>query len=442
MRHAAGVTLWALLLIGPALGLAATMLLRGAPAYGPASLTLLAIVVTWSAYALYMLRRAVVAPLRTTSALLQGLREGNFSVRARADIADDDVGVLLHEFNALAAWLQTQRLTEVEASALLTTVMSELESAVLAFDDRHVLRLANPAAARLFARPVESVLGMTAEELGCEPLLQSSEPGLVSLDTPGASGRWDVRHSSFRQDGLAHHLLVLNEVSRALREEERLAWRRLIRVLSHELNNSLTPITSIANSLARFVERADMDDGSRADVRRGLGVIESRAESLNRFLRGYATLAKLPPPTIQDVAIGPVVERVAALQPSPLLEVVPGPDVVVRADPDQLEQLLINLVRNALDASHESGGLAQVQWHVENTGDVEVRILDRGRGVTAGADVFVPFFTTKPGGTGIGLALCRQIADAHGWHVSLENRANGPGCVARLRLPATRLAST
>ena len=177
MRHAAGVTLWALLLIGPALGLAATMLLRGAPGYGPASLTLLAIVVTWSAYALYMLRRAVVAPLRTTSALLQGLREGNFSVRARADIADDDVGVLLNEFNALAAWLQTQRLTEVEASALLTTVMSELESAVLAFDDRHVLRLANPAAARLFARPVESVLGMTAEELGCEPLLQSTRAG-------------------------------------------------------------------------------------------------------------------------------------------------------------------------------------------------------------------------------------------------------------------------
>src|SRR6187200_888340 len=240
MRHAAGVTLWALLLIGPALGLAATILLRGAPASRPTSIALLVLAVTWSAYALYMLRRAVVSPLRTTSALLQGLREGNFSVRARADHGDDDLGVLLNEFNALAAWLQTQRLTEVEASALLTTVMSELESAVLAFDDRHVLRLANPAAARLFARPVASVLGMTAEDLGCEALLHSRQAGLVSLEMPGASGRWDVRHSSFRQDGLAHHLLVLNEVSRALREEERVAWRRLIRVLSHELNNSLT----------------------------------------------------------------------------------------------------------------------------------------------------------------------------------------------------------
>ena len=441
MRHAAGVTLWALLLIGPALGLAATTVLRGATPGSPGFIALLVMVAIWSAYALYMLRRAVVAPLRTTSALLQGLREGNFSVRARTDHVDDDLGILLNEFNALAAWLQTQRLTEVEASALLTTVMSELESAVLAFDDRHVLRLANPAAARLFASPIDSVLGMTAEELGCEPLLQSREPGLVSLEMPGGSGRWDVRHSSFRQDGLAHHLLVLNEVSRALREEERVAWRRLIRVLSHELNNSLTPITSIANSLARFVERAQMDDTSRDDVRRGLGVIETRAEALNRFLRGYATLAKLPPPTLQDVSIAPVVERVAALQPSPLLKVVPGPDVVIRADPDQLEQLLINLVRNALDASQEAGGLAQVQWRVEHTGEVEVRILDQGRGVTSGADVFVPFFTTKPGGTGIGLALCRQIADAHGWHVSLENRPDGPGCMARLRLPVADRAS-
>ena len=108
------------------------------------------------------------------------------------------------------------------------------------------------------------MLGLTARDLGCESLLQSRAPGLVTLDMPGASGRWDVRHSSFRQDGLAHHLLVLNDVSRALREEERAAWRRLIRVLSHELNNSLTPITSIANSLDRFVERAEMDEASRS----------------------------------------------------------------------------------------------------------------------------------------------------------------------------------
>ena len=439
MRHTAGVTRWALLLVGPSFGMAAWTLLRGVPSPPRASLFLPVVLSLWSLYALFMLRRAVLAPLRTTSALLQGLREGNFSVRARGDHGDDDLGSLLAEFNALAAWLQTQRLTEVEASALLTTVMSELESAVLAFDDRHVLRLANPAAARLFARPVAKVLGLTARDLGCESLLQSRAPGLVTLDMPGASGRWDVRHSSFRQDGLAHHLLVLNDVSRALREEERAAWRRLIRVLSHELNNSLTPITSIANSLDRFVERAEMDEASRSDVRRGLGVIESRAEALNRFLRGYATLAKLPPPKVQDVPIGPIVERVAALQPSPLLQVVPGPDLVVRADPDQLEQLLINLVRNALDAAHEAGGLAQVEWAIERTGDVEIRIVDEGPGVTAGADVFVPFFTTKPGGTGIGLALCRQIADAHGWHVALENRSDGvAGCVARLRLPATR----
>jgi signal transduction histidine kinase len=245
-----------------------------------------------------------------------------------------------------------------------------------------------------------------------------------------------VRHSSFRQDGLAHHLVVLNDVSRTLREEERAAWRRLIRVLSHELNNSLTPITSIANSLGQFVDRGPLDDGVRADVRKGLGVIEMRAEGLNRFLRGYAALAKLPPPRMGDVDVGALVARVVALESAPTIVVAGGPACVVRADADQVEQLFINLLRNALDAARETGGGVQVAWHVTPDGQaVEVHVIDEGPGVAAGADVFVPFFTTKPGGTGIGLALCRQIADAHGGQVALENRRDRTGCVARVRLP-------
>ncbi|WP_291981105.1 ATP-binding protein [Luteitalea sp.] len=436
MAHRIRLAVWLVLVAGPALGMAAAGALGMLRPGWLASVGLLALTI-WTAYAAYRVHAAVAAPLRTTAALLQGLREGNFSVRARGDGQHDDVGVLLAEFNALATWLQARRLTDIEASALLATVMSELESAVLAFDGRQVLRLANPAAARLFTRPVEDLLGRSAAELGCERLLEPQAAGLMSLEFPGAVGRWEVRHSSFRQDGLAHHLVVLHDVSRALREEERLAWRRLIRVLSHELNNSLTPITSIANSLGRFVARAEMDEASRDDVQRGLGVIESRAQALNRFLKGYATLAKLPPPAVQDVSLSPLVTQVAALQRSPSLRLAGGPDVTVRADPDQLEQLLINLVRNGLDAVQETGGAVQVEWETGAAGELEVRVVDEGPGVAAGADVFVPFFTTKPGGTGIGLALCRQIADAHGWQVTLENRTDVAGCVARLRVPLT-----
>lgn len=440
MSHGTRITVWTALLVAPALGLAVLAwlgVLREAESSG----VLLAMVVAWTAYAISRLRVVTTTPLRTTAALLQGLREGNFSVRARGETSHDDVGMLLGEFNALATWLQARRLTDIEASALLATVMSELESAVLAFDGHRVLRLANPAAARLFARPVDALLGLSASDLGCEALLDSRTPGLVSLDFPGGAGRWEVRRSSFRQDGLAHQLVVLHDVSHALREEERLAWRRLIRVLSHELNNSLTPITSIANSLGRFIARADIDEGSRDDVQRGLGVIEARAEALNRFLAGYATLAKLPPPVMRPVPLSPLIARVAALQPSASLRVAGGPDLSVQADPDQLEQLLINLIRNGLDAAQQTGGAVQVEWATQPVGDLELRVVDEGPGVVAGADVFVPFFTTKPGGTGIGLALCRQIADAHGWQVTLENRAGAAGCIARLRVPAASRAA-
>ncbi len=438
MRHDVRLVAWAIWLVLPVAIVAAYGTVH-LPWPTSARIAVILAIVAWCLFAAGRLRGALLRPLRTTANLIQGLREGNFSARAKhedEDTATDGLGQVLLEVNLLAEWLQRQRLTEVEASALLTTVMAELDAAVLAFDARQSLALANPAAAQLFGLPVSDLLGQSAVDLGCESLLDPLPTRLVSLDFPNASGRWEVRHSSFRQDGLPHDLVVLNDVSKTLREEERAAWRRLIRVLSHELNNSLTPITSIANSLGRFVDRGPLDESVRTDVRKGLGVIEMRAEGLNRFLRGYAALARLPAPTFGDVDVPPLVARVVALEASERVVVRGGPPCVVRADADQIEQLLINLVRNAVDAVAETGGGVQLWWE-RAAGDefVEVRVVDEGPGIVASADVFVPFFTTKPGGTGIGLALCRQIADAHGGHVALENRRDAPGCVARVRLP-------
>lgn len=431
MRHETRAALFTLGAGLPAVALALVLVWQ---AEWPAALRLLAAggIAAALLFGVVQVHLLVQAPLNTTASLLQGLREGNYSVRARPADARDTLGQVWAELNQLADVLQHRRLTEVETSALMASVMAELDVAVLAFDGNERLRLVNPAAARLFGQAIPALLGRTATELQCADLLGLQAPRILTLTFPRASGRWEVRRSSFRQEGLSHHLIVLSDVSIALREEERQAWRRLIRVISHELNNSLTPIKSIANSLAQLLARSGTVPGD--DLARGLAVIGKRADSLNRFLHGYAVLAKLPSPRFARVDLAALVTRVVQLDGQARLAVDPGPQVAIEADADQMEQLLINLARNGLDAVQGTDGRVWITWTVDAAANtVEVRVEDEGSGIPDGADVFVPFFTTKPGGSGIGLALCRQIADAHHGTVTLANRREG-GCVATVRL--------
>ncbi len=382
----------------------------------------------------------VVFPLQTLSNLLGGLREGDFSTRARGAVKDDALGEVLIEANALAETLREQRLGALEATALLRTVMAELDSAVFAFDEHQCLRLANRAAENLLRRPMEQLLGRTAVALGLAECLGGEAARTLSLAFPGTVGRFGLRRSAFRQDGRMHQLLVLSDLSRALREEETLAWQRLVRVLGHELNNSLAPIKSIAGSLEAIVAREPLAEDWREDTRRGLGVISGRAESLTRFMEAYARLTRLPPPRLRPVAIGPLLQRAAALETRCPVVVLDGPAVSLPADADQLEQLVINLVRNAADAQLDSPGGPELPTPIElawsNTPtEVEITVTDAGPGVANSANLFVPFFTTRPKGSGIGLTLCRQIAESHGGTLTLENRTDRTGAVARLRLP-------
>ena len=394
-----------------------------------------------------MLVHRVVFPLQTLANLLGGLREGDFSTRARGAVRDDALGEVLIEANALADTLRGQRLGALEATALLRTVMTELDSAVFAFDDQQRLRLANRAAENLLRRPVEQLLGRTAVELGLADCLGGEAARTLPLTVPGAVGRFGLRRSSFRQDGRLHQLLVLADLSRALREEERLAWQRLVRVLGHELNNSLAPIKSLAGSLETLAAREPLPEDWREDMRRGLGVISSRAGSLTRFMEAYARLARLPAPRFQPVDLASLVHRVASLDARVPISLVPGPAMVLSADPDQLEQLLINLLRNASDAVLEARSAIsrpdplgprtpsiEFSWR-QGASDIEIAIRDDGPGLANPGNLFVPFFTTKPDGSGIGLTLCRQIAESHGGTLTLENRTDRPGCCARLRLP-------
>jgi two-component system nitrogen regulation sensor histidine kinase NtrY len=396
------------------------------------TLTVMMIVV-WLSFA-FSAQNRVIFPLRTLSNLLAALREGDFSIRARGANREDVLGEVLREVNALGETLRQQRLGALEATMLLRKVMEEIDVVVFAFDGTGCLRLVNRAGERLLNQPEERLLGRTADELGVAECLEGETPRIAKIAFPGKSGRWEIHQGSFREGGLPHRLLVITDLSRALREEERQAWQRLIRVLGHELNNSLAPIKSVAENLGSMLGRKERAPDWQEDMRSGLNVIAARTDGLARFMNAYARLAKLPPPVFQSMAVSTWVQRVVGLEPRIRVQLQPGPEMEIQADPDQLEQLLINLLHNAVDASLETGGAVRVGWGRAD-GYVEVWVQDEGPGIPNAANLFVPFFTTKPGGSGIGLVLSRQIAEAHGGTLTLENSTAHRGCEARLRLP-------
>jgi two-component system nitrogen regulation sensor histidine kinase NtrY len=392
------------------------------------------LVVLW-ALAASSLRHRIVFPLQTMANLLEALRESDFSFRARGAVRDDPLGETLFEINALADTLRDERLGSLEATALLRTVMSEIDVAVFAFDDQHKLRLVNRAGERLLGRPVEQLMWRTADDISLAACLDGSAPRVLNIAFPGGSGQWQVRRGTFRQGGLPHTLVVLSDVNVPLRQQEREAWHRLIRVLGHELNNSLAPIKSIAGSLESIASQDPMPEDWRDDMRRGLGIIAGRTDALSRFTSAYTALARLPRPNMREVDLSALVERVARLEMRKTIEVLPGEAVAVQADPDQLEQLLINLMRNAVDAALETGGAVRVGWH-QNSHRVSVYIEDEGPGLANPSNLFVPFFTTKPQGSGIGLVLGRQIAEAHGGTLTLEPGSGAKGARATVTLPS------
>jgi two-component system nitrogen regulation sensor histidine kinase NtrY len=407
------------------------------------TLTLL-VLLCWWLFAV-VLRERVVRPLQTLANLIAALREGDYSIRARGGRLDDALGQAMHEVNALRDPLRDQRLGALEATALLRRIMEEIDVAIFAFDEQNALRLVNRAGERLVGQSAERLTGRQASDLGLQAFLDGEPRRVVDSFLPGGdrtrpSGRVEIRRSTFRQGGLPHQLVVVTDLSRALRDEERQAWQRLVRVLGHEINNSLAPIRSIVGSIQQLLRRAPRPDDWLQDVERGLSVIGARSESLGRFMTSYTRLARLPRPRIATVDVSEWVHRVVELEERSRVEVREGPHLSIQADADQLEQLLINLVRNAVDATTETGGGVRVEWQ-RSEDALELRVIDEGYGIAHSANLFVPFYTTKADGTGIGLVLSRQIAEAHGGTLTLHNRTDARGAEARLLVPIGASAS-
>jgi nitrogen fixation/metabolism regulation signal transduction histidine kinase len=385
-------------------------------------------------------RTRAIRPLRSLANLLLALREGDYSLRGQDADPKDAVGEVMVEANALSHTLREERLGALEAGKLFNKLMADVDIAVFAFDVERQLRLANRAGEALLGASAGELLGRSAEELGLTPIFAGDawgrrRPGggcVISHSFPGGAGRWEVRRSSFREGGKPHELLVISELSRALREEERQTWQRLVRVLGHELNSSLAPIKSMAGTLRNLIAREPLADDWREDAESGLDIIHDRAESLGRFIAAYARLARLPPPSRRVVEFASLVRRAASLQ-GKRADVEGGPDVQLHVDGDQIEQVLINVIKNAVEATGGGGGV-RVRWRAAN-GTLEVEVEDDGPGLAQTENLWVPFFTTKRGGTGIGLVLSREIIENHGGTITLENRARKTGCVARISLP-------
>lgn len=414
----------------PALAAVGVLLLTGMPdaamAWGIsiAVVVMTALIVRWQ-------HRRVVYPLYTLAGLLEALREGDYSMRG---VQAGVLGDAIYDINALADRLQLERLQFEDSSRLLSKTLAALESAVFVFDHDQRLRLLNPAAQRLLDRDRQCAMGRSPRELALDELLALPGGRVVNHEFPGRRGRFDVRHAPLRNQGRSGQLLVITDVGRALREEERLAWQRLLRVLGHEVNNSLASIHSLADTLATVIGREPLAEDWREDSRSGLQVISKRAEALARFLSGYSRLAALPPPQRRRFDLGELIRATAKLEQRMLVDVDNGLPLLVEADSDQIEQALINLLRNAVEASLPGAGKVTMRWRAEGNRAV-IEVDDEGPGLPVSDNLFVPFFTTKPGGSGIGLALVRQIVEAHDGGISLVHRQDVAGATATLWLP-------
>lgn len=403
---------------------------------GSAKVMIAVVVVAWIAIVAGAARGDLLRHVRTLSNLVESIRSNDYSVKGARAREPGELAELYSQVNALQDDLKDSRQDEQELLNILEKVVSQINVAIVVCDSGDRIRLVNRLAVVLLKSPAEKLMGVDFASTVLAQLPLAPEPRVVDFRFPGAEGRWQVSQHYYRHHGRASRILFIADLKQVLSDEEIAAWQRLIRVISHEINNSLTPITSLCQTLANILAKPDSANYAE-DVRKSLRMIAERADGLREFIAIYARLARLPEPQKVLFPVASVAARLRGIFAEKALELAPFPDVSLFGDPVHLEQALINLIKNGLEANPGDAPAVQLSCHVAD-GLCEFQVVDRGPGISNPDNLFVPFYTTKKEGAGIGLVLCRQIAAKHHGHVSLANRSDGPGAVAKLLLPLPR----
>lgn len=425
--------LWVLSSVIPVLALLAWTFVYS-DLHRPAQITIGALVLAWILIVAGAVRGELLRHVRTLSNLVEAIRTQDYSMKGARARESGEMAELYQQVNALTESLKTSRQSEQELLSVLEKVVSQINVAIIVCDARNKIRLVNQLAVALLKTPAEKLVGTDFAATVLAELPASDQPKLVDFRFPGAEGRWQVSQQSYRHQGIASRIVFVADLKQVLSEEEIAAWQRLIRVISHEVNNSLTPITSLCQTLTNILDKPDSETKA-GDVREGLSVIAERAAGLKEFISVYARLARLPEPHKILFPVGELISKVRGIFAGKALAISPFSDIQLFGDPVHLEQALINLIKNALEANPAAAPAAELSLQ---TGDgfCEFHVIDNGPGISNPENLFVPFYTTKSEGAGIGLVLCRQIAAKHHGHVSLANRSDGaPGAVAKLVLP-------
>ncbi len=390
---------------------------------------------------------------RSLSNLLDAMNQGDYSLRARASHGDKALNELVDAINTLSTRLNKQRIESIESQLLLNTVITHIDVAIIALNSKNELVLTNPAAKKLLK--LSNKIDTDLKLAGFDQLVQiedlvSGDSKVMPLNFTGQQGKFNVHMETYREGGEQQKLLFITDVSTMLRSEERKAWQSLVRVISHEINNSLSPISSISQSLQRLLNRQDDIESHKEYITEGLTIVSQRTKSLSNFVNSYKQIASLPEPDKKLTSIATLVNKVVSLYQGKPVKTDTSLDVELIIDNVQFEQVLINLIKNSIEALNlnssnnsdldldldldlEPKASVTIAWQLKN-GVFILTVTDDGTGVSNPDNLFVPFFTTKNQGSGIGLVLCRQIIEAHGGTLSLTNRAEGTGCVAMIEL--------
>ena len=398
---------------------------------------LLLVVVSYAAFAIW---QQVIFQLRTSTNLVEAMTSGDYGLRANNKGVDGALSDFNQLLNKLAQRLAEQSLITREKQILLTKITDQIDVAVVAVDQERNLTLMNPAAERLFKKRFDELEGWPIKTLGLQNVMTEALNKVTEFEINKDKRKVYVRTDTYFELGEKHHIIFITDIQHLLRDEERLAWQRLLRVLSHEINNSLAPIASISETLTQSFKSEDeskpLSQDSRENLFEGLSVITERAHSLNHFIQDYQKLTRLPLPNKSEFSLRPFMQSICQLFEKSEFNV-PDQDMKVFGDPEQLQQVFVNLFKNAQEANlanNQTSSSIKLEWYARSD-NVVIEVCDQGTGINNEDNLFVPFYTTKKQGSGIGLTLSRQIALNHGGDLNLMNKLQGPGAQAIFTLP-------